>query len=442
MGTVFELAAGSTSITVLASFNPQVVGNAAGLALDANGDLYGTAARSGQGILFEVVKGSGTITALFNSDPLTHFTVTGPLVSVNGNIYGIGGITGSPEEVFELDPDSSILNTLASLGYSEAGIALAIGSNPNLIYVTTQDSLVELALLPFGGAINGTAAVDHITLVQDPDHHNIDWTLNGGPTYVLPINDPNGLTINGIGGNDVISLDYSNGNPLPAILHLNGTSTIDGLQGANPLVGRTLDIGTSTVYISYADIADDPIFAIRAYLQAGHNSGPADIPWSGSPTALAGIITSATAENDPTHATAIGYADSSDGQGINPIPNTIELKYTLTGDTNLDGMVNTFDLQRLLFSFNTPGGWDQGDFNYDGQVDTTDLQALLRAFNASLANPAVLTAAATNAGAAVRSSQADNAAKLTRAAPLGIEVAPAAQSSVQLTHRSARPRRT
>jgi hypothetical protein len=52
------------------------------------------------------------------------------------------------------------------------------------------------------------------------------------------------------------------------------------------------------------------------------------------------------------------------------------------GDTNLDGRVNSTDVNMILAGgrFNksaTDGGWWQGDFNYDGRVNSTDLNLLL-----------------------------------------------------------------
>ena len=64
------------------------------------------------------------------------------------------------------------------------------------------------------------------------------------------------------------------------------------------------------------------------------------------------------------------------------------MKYTLYGDANLDGQVNSTDLQILLFGLNKPGAWDQGDFNYDGNVNSADLQALLFTLNTALGNQA------------------------------------------------------
>jgi hypothetical protein len=247
-------------------------------------------------------------------------------------------------------------------------------------------------IVPNLDSIPGTSAVDQITLARDPDGQHIDWTV-GGTTAQLLVNDPNGLTINGNGGNDIITLDYTNGNPLPATLHLNGTFAISALQGTNPLAGTTMEIGRSTVFISYS--SSDPIAAIQGYLHNGYNAGA----WNGSPTASTGVITSAAAQANPNHNTAIGYADSADGQGVNTMANTIELTYTLYGDGNLDHQVNSADLQILLAFLNRPGSWDQGDFNYDAQVNSADLQALLFTLNTSLGSQATpLAVAAAPAG--------------------------------------------
>jgi hypothetical protein len=249
-------------------------------------------------------------------------------------------------------------------------------------------------IVPSLDTITGTAGIDQITLVQDPDHTHLDWTLNGS-TAQMSINDPNGLTINGNGSNDTIRLDYANGNPLPGTLHLHGTFTINGLQGTSPLAGTTLEIGRSTVFISYtsSDLISDPISAIKSYLRAGYNNGG----WNGTPTASTGVVTSAAAAANSNHNTAIGFADWADGQGVNTVPNTIELTYTLYGDANLDHQVNSADLQILLAFLNRPGAWNQGDFNYDGQVNSADLQALLFTLNTSLGSQATPMAIAATA---------------------------------------------
>lgn len=100
--------------------------------------------------------------------------------------------------------------------------------------------------------MKGTAGNDAVTLTLDTDHLHVDWAM-GDITWKVLIDDAAGLTINGNGGSDVIMLDYSNGNPLPKTLHLNGTFRMNGLQVSNPLAGKTVEIGRSTVGISYAN---------------------------------------------------------------------------------------------------------------------------------------------------------------------------------------------
>ena len=67
-GTVFEVAAGSGTITTLASFNGTNGGSPyAGLVEDSSGNLFGTTTLGGannDGTVFEIAAGSGTITTL------------------------------------------------------------------------------------------------------------------------------------------------------------------------------------------------------------------------------------------------------------------------------------------------------------------------------------------------------------------------------------------
>ncbi|HSZ58458.1 MAG TPA: fibronectin type III domain-containing protein [Tepidisphaeraceae bacterium] len=255
--------------------------------------------------------------------------------------------------------------------------------------------------------INATSAGDNITLRADSDHLHVDWTLGSSGGQVL-LNSAAGLAINGGGGNDAVTLDYTNGNPLPRALHLNGTFTVSGLQGTNPLAGTTLEIGRSTVFIGYS--GPDPIAAIVSYLRTGYNNGA----WNGMPSTAAGVITSQAAQNNPNHNTAIGYADSADGLGVNTMPNTIELKYTLYGDADLNTNINSADLQILLFGLNRTGAWDEGDFNYDGFVNSADLQVLLATLN-------------TNLGAQSAPPQTSGAPRILPAPPIASNtVAPAA----------------
>jgi hypothetical protein len=95
------------------------------------------------------------------------------------------------------------------------------------------------------------------------------------------------------------------------------------------------------------------------------------------------------------HNTAIAWADSADGTGLNATPNSIELKYTLVGDVNLDTAVNITDVNALVPYYNSSGSWTGGDFNYDGLVNITDVNALVPNYNTTLGSQVQPATAAT-----------------------------------------------
>ena len=61
---------------------------------------------------------------------------------------------------------------------------------------------------------------------------------------------------------------------------------------------------------------------------------------------------------------------------------TIEIKYTLLGDADLNGIVNGIDFGILASNFNKGvTGWDEGDFDYNGIVNGLDFGDLAANFN-------------------------------------------------------------
>jgi hypothetical protein len=153
------------------------------------------------------------------------------------------------------------------------------------------------------------------------------------------------------------------------------TLNVAGLT-INTASNSTVDIGTNTLIINSSS---DPITAIRAYINAGYNGGA----WNGP-----GIDTSAPlAVNGLKY--GLGFADGKDGVVSALSSGQIEVKYTLLGDANLDGLVNAADFTILAANFNQPvTGWDQGDFNYDGLVNAADFTDLAANFNQSVNNAA------------------------------------------------------
>jgi uncharacterized repeat protein (TIGR03803 family) len=146
-GTVFEVAAGSGTITTLTSFDgtdgalPQ-----AGLIMDSSGNLYGTAAvggANGDGTIFEVAKGSGTITVLASFAGTDGIQPGGALImDGRGNMYGTawGGGDSGNGVVFELPHGSGTITVLASFegtNGANPSCSLLMDGRGNL-YGTTQ----------------------------------------------------------------------------------------------------------------------------------------------------------------------------------------------------------------------------------------------------------------------------------------------------------------
>jgi uncharacterized repeat protein (TIGR03803 family) len=147
-GTVFEVAAGTGTVTVLASFNGTDGAVPAGaLVIDALGNLYGTTALGGTrgcGAVFELAAGSGTITTLASFYAAKGQYPQGSLVmDTAGNLYGTAFASGAADDgtVWELPQGATKITTLASFNgadgqYPQAG--LTADTHGNLYGTTTQ----------------------------------------------------------------------------------------------------------------------------------------------------------------------------------------------------------------------------------------------------------------------------------------------------------------
>jgi arabinogalactan endo-1,4-beta-galactosidase len=110
--------------------------------------------------------------------------------------------------------------------------------------------------------------------------------------------------------------------------------------------------------------------AVGARLDLTNNS--LELEDTGSPGALeeqarqhllAGRITSSAA----TALKRLGYAQDLE---------SVLIKFTFAGDSDLDGDVDVADLGSLASSWQTSGVWSSGDFDYNGTVDVNDLGML------------------------------------------------------------------
>ena len=163
-----------------------------------------------------------------------------------------------------------------------------------------------------------------------------------------------------------------------------GASLSVAANGNRVLRASTLSISAD----SKLDLNDNalvlnsqPVSAIADYLTSGYANGA----WNGCG------ICSSLAASIPQR--GIGYAQASDvfgtfpatfqGQSVNASDALI--RYTLSGDANLDGQVNSVDFTSIAMNFNQSGKrWSQGDFNFDHKVNALDFNGVATTYGASL----------------------------------------------------------
>ena len=140
----------------------------------------------------------------------------------------------------------------------------------------------------------------------------------------------------------------------------------------------TLDIGNNRILIDYGS-GPDPIASIKQWIANGFSDGE-------TVGAQPAIISSDIAADDTASGFSygIGYADGKDGAIAGLPSGEIEIMFTLLGDANLDGTVNSEDFTPFSNNLNGSGrSWDQGDFNYDGSVNTEDFTPFSHDLNQS-----------------------------------------------------------
>jgi hypothetical protein len=278
--------------------------------------------------------GAGSLTVL------STIHAAGPAtIKVNGGVANFDAANNDPNVSINVDPATLNVGANQTLG----AVTLDLGGNTLNVGRDSTGSTVSARL-------NATAM--HVT--------------GGGAANVL--NQP-------LAGNTVAisgSLDIQSGSKL--VRQGAGVLKVGAMSIAS--TGQ-LDMTDGRAIVDYSGAS--PITALRAQLQSGFAGGS----WNGN-----GINSStAAAASSSPHKTAIGYAEASalgigsfGGEAVDG--SAVVMRYTASGDANLDHTVDLTDFTFLAANFNgTNKTWLQGDFNYDGTVDLTDFTFLAANFN-------------------------------------------------------------
>lgn len=197
---------------------------------------------------------------------------------------------------------------------------------------------------------------------------NVTLTKDGGGALMMQNYRVSKLNLNG-GTAQVI---VGGGNP--------GTSYIEQLSiaGGMGAWAATFDIADSMLVIAYVKL-NSPIDTLVDQIKTGYAGGA----WTGT-----GIVSScSTAPLDPTGRTGVGYAEATDlglagglFGGVVVDADSILVRFTLLGDSNLDGSITLNDFTRLAAGFGFASSWSSGDFNYDGFTNLADFTTLAANF--------------------------------------------------------------
>lgn len=239
-------------------------------------------------------------------------------------------------------------------------------------------------------AIIGSSGVESVTVNSSLISYGANLTYIGTES----------VTFDGAGGGDNVTvnsgtLELSSTQVLSSVTVAGGTLRLRS-GGNKILVADTLNVtGSGVLDLTDEDaiVRSGNLSTIGTLLANGYAGGL----WNGT-----GGIKSSTAAvvaaSASTFKTALGFANASattlgssfDGQILNS--DDVVIRYTDSGDANLDGAVNTADFNALAINFNShTNTWAGGDFSFNGVVNALDFNSIATNFGQALPVPAPIS---------------------------------------------------
>ena len=321
-----------------------------------------------------IVSSGNVLTASSDSD----IGAAGSDLSLYGGTLAVGG-SFSTSRPFAVSSTGGTITTASgtTLTLSPATLTWSAGtlnitnSSAVVFNVTSNDVMVWA-----GSALNISAGSN--VIVNGTTDPFSDSQLTGEHVAII---DNGSLTVNvnstigGITGDGRLTIGNGSSASTLQIAAGTGLSSVASLTIGT---GSTLDLTNNRLIVNYG--SSDPIATIAGYVKSGYNSGA----WNGP-----GIISTTAQTKINGLSYGVGYADGKDGVVAGLSSGQIEVTYTLLGDANLDGVVNSADFAILAANFNQAvTGWDRGDFNYDGLVNAADFLDLVVNFNQGVSGAA------------------------------------------------------
>jgi hypothetical protein len=342
-----------------------------------------------------VVTGQLTLGS-FPGDPSTYTISGGTLWAADRIVVGVS-VGGAFNQ-----SGGSASTGLLTIGSTDPGVHAAVNVSGGSLSVSGNVIVGNSALTVFGGpgSLNisgGTVTIGGQIVILPPGTNVTAVYQTGGSIAAAGVS--NSYLFSQTGGSASLGAFRGTGQ-----LSVGGGSstaqmTVSGLSqgmvsvGAHGLLSLTPSATRATNSISALTLSDDGVLdlanhallldraatsptSIKAYLASAYGVNG---DWTGPG------LTSSVARSDPAKY-SLAYADGAD-QSAEDAHISVDgghalVEAVLTGDANMDGTVNFFDLAQLLgYKYNTgqQASYTDGDLNYDGVVDFFDLVTLLSA---------------------------------------------------------------